>query len=352
MATGPLSEAVVPHLPGLGSFQGRAFHSARWDHACDLTNRRVAVIGTGASAIQFIPEIQPRVSQLYVFQRTPAWVIPRPDAPISTTRRDLYRRHPHLQRLARLLVYATREWRFLLFRHPGVMRLFEKLARRYLAMAISDPVLRDKLTPTYRMGCKRILLSSDYYPAMAQSNVELVTAAVSEVRPHSIVDADGVERPVDVIIFGTGFRPTDPPLAAHIRGRDGHTLQDLWRGSPHAHLGTTLAGFPNLFFLLGPNTGLGHNSVVYMTEAQIDHLLHALHYMARHHLDALEPRAEAQQAFVADVDRRMQGTVWVSGGCRSWYLDGTGRNSALWPGSSFSFYRRVANFRPGEYVHA
>jgi cation diffusion facilitator CzcD-associated flavoprotein CzcO len=350
MATGPLSEASVPDLPGLERFQGSAFHSARWDHTVDLSNRRVAVVGTGASAAQFIPEIQPAVARLHVFQRTPAWVIPRPDAPIGLARQRLYRRAPTFQRAVRLLIYLYREWSFVLFRHPRVMRYFQRAALRHLARSVPDPELRARLTPSYTMGCKRILLSDDYYPALTRPNVEVVTGGIAEVRPRSIVGCDGVERPVDAIIFGTGFRPTEPPLATHIRGRDGITLKDAWAGSPKAHLGTTVAGFPNFFMLLGPNTGLGHNSVVYMTEAQIEHIARAVRYAEANAIAALEPRREVQAAYVDAIDRRMRGTVWLTGGCRSWYLDRTGRNSTLWPGSSWSFHRRVSTFRPGEYV--
>ena len=350
VATGPLSAPRLPDLPGLGRFEGPAFHSAQWDHGYDLGGKRVAVVGTGASAIQFIPEIQKQVASLVVFQRTPPWVIRRPDAAIPEWRRRIYARLPLARLAARFLVYVYREAWIVVFRHPAVMERLQRLAARSIARSVADATLRAKLTPRYAMGCKRILLSNDYYPALTQPNVELVTESIADVRAHSIVAADGVERPVDAIIFGTGFRVTDPPIAERIRGRGGRTLRDAWAGSPKAHLGTTVAGFPNLFLLLGPNSGLGHNSVVYMAEAQIDHLIAALAYMRRHRIDALEPSETAQRAFVAEVDRRMGGTVWVDGGCRSWYLDRTGRNSTLWPGTSWRYYRRAARFRPGDYV--
>lgn len=352
MATGPLSEPAIPHLPGIERFDGRVFHSAQWDHGFDLTNRRVAVIGTGASAVQFVPEIQKQVAALHLFQRTPAWVMPRPDAPIPEWRQTLYRRVPLLQRFVRLLIYAYREVWIVVFRHPHMMRRAQRMALRHLEKSVADPTLRARLTPSYTMGCKRVLLSNDYYPALAQPNVEVITDGVGEVRPRSIVGRDGIERPIDAIIFGTGFRVTDPPLAGVIRGRGGRTLREAWAGSPHAYLGTTMSGFPNLFMLLGPNTGLGHNSVVYMTEAQLDHFVGAMRYMQRRGIDAIEPSGEAQRTFVADVDRRMQGTVWVAGGCSSWYLDRTGRNSTLWPDSSWSYYRRASRFEPAAYVIA
>jgi cation diffusion facilitator CzcD-associated flavoprotein CzcO len=350
MATGPLSAPAVPDLPGVERFQGRVFHSARWDHSFDLAGRRVAVVGTGASAIQFVPRIQPLVERLHLFQRTPAWVLPRPDKPIRPWQRRLFRRLPLLQRMLRLGIYSYRELSVVLFRHPWLMRRVQRLARRNLETAIADPALRAKLTPRYTMGCKRVLLSSDYYPALARPNVELVTDGLAEVRQRSVVGGDGVERPVDAIILGTGFRVTDPPLSAHVRGRDGRTLREAWGGSPRALWGATVAGFPNFFMLLGPNTGLGHSSVVYMSEGQIDHVMGALRHMRRHGVAALEPRPEAQAAFVANVDALMRGTVWTAGGCSSWYLDRTGRNSTLWPDFSWRFRCRAARFRPEQYL--
>ena len=350
LAYGPLSDPVVPPLPGLERFEGHVFHSARWDHGYDLAGRRVAVIGTGASAIQFVPRIQPEVARLWLFQRTPPWVIPRLDGKVRPWQRRLYRRFPALQRAARLGVYAWREACVTCFRHPAAMRRVQRLARWNLERAVADPALRARLTPSYTMGCKRILLSSDYYPALAQANVEVIASGVKEVRAHALVDGDGVERRADTIVFATGFRPTDPPLAGTVRGRGGVSLAEAWAGSPKAHLGTTVAGFPNLFLLLGPNTGVGHTSVVYMMEAQVEHLVAAMRFMRARGLSALEPRREAQEAYVADVERRMRGTVWVAGGCRSWYLDRTGRSSAVWPDFTWRFARRVSRFRPEEYV--
>ncbi|HEU4884474.1 MAG TPA: NAD(P)/FAD-dependent oxidoreductase [Longimicrobium sp.] len=350
MAAGALSDPVIPSLPGLDGFEGRAFHSARWDHAYDLRGKRVAVIGTGASAIQFIPEIQPLVAQLHVFQRTPPWILPRHQRELRPGERRLFRGVPAAQRAARGAIYVAREAMVLAFRHPRAMRAAQRVALRHLRKSVPDPALRAKLTPDWTMGCKRVLISNDYLPALAQPNVEVVTDGIAEVRARSIVTADGAERPVDAIIFGTGFQPTDPPLARHTHGRGGRTLAQVWAGSPRAHVGTTVAGFPNLFMLMGPNTGLGHSSVIYMIEAQIEHLLGALDHMRAHGIAAVEPRVEAQEAFIAGLDRRMTGTVWTSGGCRSWYLDATGRNSTLWPDFTWRFRRRVARFEPSEYA--
>jgi cation diffusion facilitator CzcD-associated flavoprotein CzcO len=349
MAAGALSDPVIPPLKGMEAFRGAAFHSAHWDHGFDLRGKRVAVIGTGASAIQFVPAIQPLVEKLHLFQRTAPWVMPRHERDIGGRTHGLFRRLPAAQRLVRGAIYLQREATLGLFRHPAAMRVAQRAALRHLRKAIADPALRKKLTPDFTMGCKRVLLSNDYYPALAQPNVEVVTEGIAEVREHSVVSSDGVERSVDAIIFGTGFRPTDPPLAPYVRGHGGVSLTDTWAGSPKALAGTTVAGFPNLFILMGPNTGLGHTSVLYMLEAQIDHVLGALAHMRSSGLGAVEPRPEAQAAYVASVDERMRGTVWVSGGCASWYIDHTGRNSTLWPDSTYRFRQRVARFRPDEY---
>ncbi len=349
---GALSEPALPKLRGLDTFAGTAFHSARWNHDHDLTGRDVAVVGTGASAIQFVPQIQPHVRRLLVFQRTPPWIVPRRDRPLTRLEHTLYRAVPPAQVAMRGAIFGARELFVLRFMHPREGAANERLARRHLEKQVADPKLRAKLTPSYRMGCKRVLISSDFYPALTQPNVTLVTDPISEIRPHGIATDDGVEHEVDTIVFGTGFHVTDSPIAARVRGRDGRTLAETWNGSPRAHLGTTVTGFPNLFILLGPNTGLGHNSVVYMIEAQIEHLRGALRTLERERAAVVEPRAEAQEAFVADVDRRMAGTVWTTGGCKSWYLDSTGRNSTIWPGFSFNFRKRVARFDPKDYVIA
>lgn len=349
LAAGALSEPALPAWSGLDGFAGRCFHSARWDPAFEPRGQNIVVVGTGASAVQFVPELQPLAARLTVFQRTAPWVVPRREAAVSARTRQWLRRWPGLQRAWRLGLWASREAAVLAFQRPAVMRLLERAARRHLHTAVADPVLRAKLTPAYTLGCKRVLLSNTYYPALAQPNVEVVTAGIAAVRPHGVLGQDGIERPADALIFGTGFQVTDFPVSRRVVGRAGQSLHTVWAGSPQAHLGTTVAGFPNLFLLQGPNTGLGHTSVLLMLEAQLDHLLAALRYMARNGVTAVEPRPEAQAAFVADVDARMRGTVWVAGGCHSWYLDETGRNSTLWPGSTLAFGRRVRGFRPEEY---
>ncbi|MEW6731308.1 MAG: NAD(P)/FAD-dependent oxidoreductase [Acidobacteriota bacterium] len=346
---GALCEPTVPQLRGIERFQGKTFHSARWDHNHNLAGRSVAVIGTGASAIQFVPEIQPKVDRLYLFQRTPPWIIPRHDRQLTDIERLLFKKFPFTQQLIRAAIYLKREFFVVCFRDPRMMWYFRRTALRHLEKAVSDPKLRAKLTPNYTIGCKRVLISNNYLPSLTRSNVEVVSEGIREVRANSIVTEDGMERQIDTIIYGTGFQVTDMPFAKIIRGRDGRTLSETWQGSPKAYLGTTVSGFPNYFQLLGPNTVLSHSSVVYMIESQIAHVLDAVRYMRKHNIATIEPRAEVQAKFIAEIDKLMQGTVWTSGGCASWYLDKTGRNSILWPGFTWLFRRRVEHFQPIEY---
>jgi cation diffusion facilitator CzcD-associated flavoprotein CzcO len=348
-ATGALADPSMPELPGLDRFTGRVFHSARWDHDHDLTGRRVAVVGTGASAIQFVPEIQPKVGHLHLFQRTPPWVLPRGNPRIPRTWQRRIARHPRLLSLVRNSVFSLYESFHIGFKHPAVMKVVERRARAHIAQQVANPELRAKLIPDYRLGCKRILGSNTWYPALSQENVGVVTAGISEVTATGIVDADGTHHEVDTIIFGTGFHVTDMPFADRVRGRDGQTLAAHWQGSPKAHLGMAVSGFPNLFMLLGPNTGLGHNSVLLMIEAQIAYLKRALRYRRDHGLATLEPTPVAQAAYVEEVDRGTSGSVWTAGGCLSWYVDDTGRNSTLWPGTVRDYQRRLARFEIGDY---
>jgi cation diffusion facilitator CzcD-associated flavoprotein CzcO len=351
-ATGPLSEPSTPNIPGLESFAGTVFHSARWQHDHDLSGRDVAVIGTGASAIQFVPQIQPVVGRLRLFQRTPPWILGRRSRRITRPEQAIYRYVPGAQRLMRGVVYWARESLGIGFFYPRVSRVAQRLAERHLRSQISDPALRAKLTPSYVMGCKRVLLSSDYLPSLTKDNADVITSGIAEIRPNSVVTTDGAEYPADTIIFGTGFRVTDLPMMYHVRGRDGMTLAQAWTPTMRAYLGTTIAGFPNLFFLLGPNTGLGHTSVLLMMESQLRQILKALEHMRRKGLTAIEPTQEAQRRDSAEVDRKMAGTVWATGGCNSWYLDSTGRNSTLWPGFATTFRLRLRRFRPHDYQPA
>ena len=343
-AQGPLSDPSLPEVPGIDSFEGRAFHSAQWDHEHDLSGERVAVIGTGASAIQFVPEIQPKVGRLHVFQRTAPWVIPHRNRPMKRWERALYRLFPPAQLAMRAGIYWARESFVLQFRRRAIGKLVERIPMMHMRKQIKDPELRRKLTPDYSIGCKRILPTDEWYPALAQPNVEVVTGGLTEIRPHSVVAEDGSEREVDTIIFGTGFHVTDVPIADRVSGRDGRTLAEVWEGSMQAYKGTTVAGYPNLFFLVGPNTGLGHTSIVFMIESQIAYVLDALRTMRRSGARTVEVREDAQAAYNAELDRMTEGTVWVSGGCTSYYIDRNGHNSALWPTYTWPFRRRLRQF--------
>ena len=350
-ATGPLHIPQIPEIAGLDTFNGTVFHSARWDHGHDLRGRRVAVIGTGASAIQFVPQVQRHAAALTLFQRTAPWVLPKPDRAIPGFLRRLYRAVPGAQKIARALVYARNELLVGGFRNPRRMRVIERVARGYLARAFAErPDLRAAVTPDFTIGCKRILLSNDYYPALRQPNVDVVTSPIAHVTPTGVVTADGVEHTVDTIIFGTGFKVGEGMAdGVTIIGRDGRKIHDVWANGPEALLGTTVAGFPNLFMMIGPNTGLGHSSMVYMIESQTRYLLDALRTVDAAAAVAIDTVAARQDAFNAELQRRFAGSVWTSGGCASWYLDARGRNRTLWPGYTFDFRRRTRRINPADH---
>jgi cation diffusion facilitator CzcD-associated flavoprotein CzcO len=345
--TGALHEPAIPDLPGLDEFTGTVFHSARWRHDHDLRGRRVAVIGTGASAVQFVPAIQPAVASLTLFQRTAPWVVPKPDREIARWRRRLYRAVPLAQKVRRALIYARNESLVSAFLKPRRMVLVERFARRYLNRVFADrPDLKAVLTPNFTIGCKRILLSSDYYPALKQPNVSVVTEKIVRVAPNAVVTADGVEHEADTIIFGTGFTVADALKHVPIVGRDGVALADV---GVAAYLGTTIAGFPNFFVMTGPNTGLGHSSMILMIESQLNYLLDALRLLDEHGATALDTCRDRQDAYNAAVQRRLAGSVWLAGGCTSWYLDDEGRNRTIWPGYTFDFRRRTRKVRPSDH---
>ncbi|GAA2582862.1 NAD(P)/FAD-dependent oxidoreductase [Actinomadura fulvescens] len=346
---GPLHQPSVPDLPGLASFEGTTFHSAEWDHSYDLTGKRVAVIGTGASAIQFVPQIAKRVRSLTVFQRTPPWIMPKPDRRVTGVERALFRRVPGVQRGYRNGIYLLQESFVLGFTNPKLIKAAGNLAAWHLRRQVPDPELRRKLTPGYTMGCKRTLVSSDYYPALMRPNVELTTEGITEIREHSIVTRDGREHEVDAIIFGTGFHVTDAMENAHIVGRNGLKIQDAWRDGIEAHLGVTVAGFPNLFLLLGPNSGLGHNSMIFIIEAQVRYVLQCLRMLDASRAARISVRPSAQDRFNEWVQRKSAGAVWVAGGCSSWYLDKNGVNRAAWPASTIDYWLRTRKLSPAEF---
>lgn len=344
-ACGGLTEPLYPDSPGIADFSGRAMHTARWDHSVDVCGKRVAVVGTGASAIQVVPAIAPDAAEVVVMQRTPPWVMPRRDRAVPQWYRAFLAAFPPAQRAMRGLTSWAREAQLISFTRQGAFRAMgERIARRHLEAQVTDPALRERLTPRYDLGCKRILLSDDYYPALTRANVT-VAPGLERVTTTGVVDADGDEHPVDIIVWATGFKVLEPPLADRVVGREGQTLaQAFARNDMSAYKGTTVAGFPNLYILQGPNTGLGHSSVLLMSEAQIDYLVPAV---ASGLVVEVDP--SHQRAYVEDIDRRLATTVWQRGGCRSWYQNGHGRNVALWPGSTHGFARMMRPFDRGAY---
>jgi cation diffusion facilitator CzcD-associated flavoprotein CzcO len=339
LASGPLHVPQYPAIPGLERFTGKVFHSARWDHGYDLAGKRVASIGTGGSAIQYCPAIAPQVGRLHVFQRSAAWVIPRDTRSYGERDRRRYGRHPWLRRLHRARLYWTNEARVLGFLHPALTRLPAARARRHLRQSVRDPALVAALTPDYTFGCKRVLISNDWYPMFNRPNVELVTAGIREIREQSIVTDDGVERPVDCLILGTGF-VVDPRIYMQrfpITGLPGHVLADDWQDGAEAFLGVSVSGYPNLHQLVGPGSALGHNSIIFMIEAQVRYVLSAMRELRRRGADWLDLKPEAQRRYNERLQGALRGTVWSSG-CTSWYQQADGRNFTLWPWSTVRYW--------------
>jgi cation diffusion facilitator CzcD-associated flavoprotein CzcO len=334
-------------------FNGETFHSSCWNKSYDLTGKHVAVIGTGASAIQFVPEVAAKAAQLTVFQRTPPWIHPRPDAPIPPSVRRILGTVPGAARGLRGTIYWALETRALGFAvDPRLMAPMEALARRHLAKQVPDPGLRARLTPDYTIGCKRILLSSDYYPALQRPNVELVTDRIKEILPHGVVTGDGSgqrSREFDALIYATGFRVVDSATELNVTGRGGVKLTDAWQDGIEAYRGITVAGFPNLFMLLGPNTALGHTSVVFMIETQIQHVMSCLRILTKERASTIEVQAAALREYNDGLQRRLRRAVWNAGGCRSWYLDEAGVNRTLWPGFTFEYWARTRRARRADY---
>jgi cation diffusion facilitator CzcD-associated flavoprotein CzcO len=350
LATGTLSTPAVPDLPGLGEFAGEVFHTGAWRHDVQLAGRRVAVVGTGASAVQVVPAIAPDVAHLTVFQRTASWVLPRLDRPYLRPERALYRRVPAAQRAARGLLWAYREGYVVPMAHQRrLLPAVQAFAGWHLRRQVREPGLRAKVTPHFDVACKRPLLSNDWYPTLQRPDVELVDRAVVRATPTGLVDADGREHPVDVAVFATGFTPTEPPVARLVHGPDGASLAERWGGSPRAHRGISVPGFPNLFLMYGPNTNLAHSSIVYMLESQARYVADAVRTLERLRLAAVDVRADVLVQEDADLQHRLAGTVWNSGGCTSWYFDRTGRNSAMWPTFTWRYRNLVRRFDPESY---
>jgi cation diffusion facilitator CzcD-associated flavoprotein CzcO len=349
LGMGGLSNPMVPDIPGLQTFTGDVFHSAAWDESFEPAGKRVAVIGTGASAIQIVPAIAPAAAHLTLFQRTPPWIIPRFDKPTTANERWRRRFVPGYAWFVRQSMYWLREFRaFGFVRNTRLLALAQRFALRHMHAQVPRADLRERLTPTYHMGCKRILLSDDYYPALCRDNVTLVTEPIREVRARAIVTHDGAEHEVDAIVLATGFLAQEFISPVQVYGRHGRSLEDTWADGPRSYLGISASGFPNLFFLVGPNTGLGHNSMVIMIEAQIAYVMSALRTMRSRGISELDLKPEVESTFTQTIARRTEHTVWASG-CKSWYLDERGRNTTLWPGFTFTYRRLTRRLEPSRY---
>jgi cation diffusion facilitator CzcD-associated flavoprotein CzcO len=350
-ATGPLTKPQLPNIPGLAQFPGTVFHSARWDHGHDLTGERVAVIGTGASSIQFVPEIQPEVGHLTVFQRTPGWVIPRFDRDTTPFERRVLARVPGATRAARLVQFAVRDLlHYRLIRRNRVFRrITEGVSRHHLRRHVADPVLRAKLTPDFEIACKRILISNTWYPALAQPNVDVVASGVREVRGNTVVGMDGSEAQVDTLILGTGFEVLPPPTTELIVGRHGTALADVWRTQLRHYRAVEVSGFPNYFRLAGAGCGIGHGSLVFMIESQTRYLVDALHGMRTHGHTSVEVTERAQGEYMTFLTDDLDNTVWMKGGCQSWYQDDNGQTASMWPKTMWSYRRLLTHFVPADH---
>lgn len=353
VAVGHLSEPKLPDIPGMSDFAGTLFHSARWDHSVDLEGQRIGVVGSGATAIQVVPELSKLARHLVVFQRTPSYIMPRPDPYYSEAQKRMFERIPETMKAERAAIFWANEERFAQRRNvPALVETATQAALRHMHSQVEDPVLRDKLTPRYRLGCKRVLKSDDFYPAIASSNVTLVTEEIEKVETTGLRVAGGAAYELDALIFCTGFEATDLPISHIIRGRDGLLLSDAWRGGMGAFATSAVGGFPNMWFINGPNTGTGHNSAVYMTEVQVDYILGALSHMEQEGVDSLEVSTEALDRYVGQIEAWSEGSVWLSGSCSSWYLDPrNGRLTTLWPSSAHQFRARTSRFESSPYVH-
>ncbi len=352
-ATGPLSRPLVPDIAGLDRFAGTTFHSARWRHDHDLAGERVGVVGTGASAVQLVPQIAPVAARTTVFQRTAPWVMPRDDRPSPEWRRRLYARVPFLQRLHRWRIYVSLEMVVTALIGRGrVGRLVSEGIRRrglaHLAASVADPERRALLTPSYAPGCKRLVIASDWYPALERSDVELVTESIIEVVPEGVRTADGALHPLDTLVLATGFAATEFPAPMRIFGRDGVEIARHWDDGARTHLGITVSGFPNLFLIVGPGTGLGHSSLVFMIEAQLNHVIGALCSARSTGVAAYELRRDVEARSYEELQERVSHTVWSSG-CSSWYRSADGRVDTLWPGSTIEYWWRTRRFDPQLY---
>ncbi|MGA6136377.1 flavin-containing monooxygenase [Acinetobacter dispersus] len=349
MASGPMHQPVLPKIKGLETFKGAQFHSAEWNHDFDLNGKKVAVVGAGASAIQFVPEIHPQVEKLTLLQRTPQWVLPKMDQSLPKLAQALFKVLPITQRLTRYGVYGVFESLNSSMHHPKLVSQIERLAKLNIRLGVKDPELRAKLLPDFTIGCKRVLQSNQWYPALAKPNVEVLRCGVEEVRGNTLIASDGSEHEVDAIIFGTGFEVSNPPIAKQIRNKHGKSMDEVWQGSANGYLGTVVEGCPNAFVMFGPNIAVSSSALI-IIEAQLAYILDMLKKVQAQQIETVEIRAEVLQQYNDEIQAALKNTVWNTGGCSSYFIDRNGRNSTLWPWTTFEMRARLAQCDLNDYV--
>ncbi|ENX55398.1 MULTISPECIES: flavin-containing monooxygenase [Acinetobacter] len=349
MAGGPMHQPVLPRIKGLETFKGAQFHSAEWNHDVDLNGKKVAVVGAGASAIQFVPEIQAQVEKLTLLQRTPQWVLPKMDQSLPKLAQALFKVLPVTQRLTRYGVYGVFESLNSSMHHPKLVSQIERLAKLNIRLGVKDPALREKLLPDFTIGCKRVLQSNQWYPALAKSNVEVLRCGVEEVHGNTLIASDGSQHEVDAIIFGTGFEVSNPPIAKQIRNKHGKSMDEVWQGSAQGYLGTVVESCPNAFVMFGPNIAVSSSALI-IIEAQLAYILDMLKKVQAQQIETVEIRAEVLQQYNDEIQAALTNTVWNTGGCSSYFIDRNGRNSTLWPWTTFEMRARLAQCDLNDYV--
>ncbi|WOF22839.1 NAD(P)/FAD-dependent oxidoreductase [Microbacterium betulae] len=351
-ACGHLADERLPDIPGRDTFAGEFFHSARWNHDVPLEGKRIALVGSGASGVQLLPELAAVASEVVVFQRSPAYIIPAPNPEYSPAQQRLFERSPDTLRALRAETFWTAEANFAARRGvPKYLEAARRIPLDHLERSVGDPVLRAKLTPDYELGCKRLLGSDLYYPTLQQDHVTLEASALARIDGSRAISAAGNAFDVDVIVFATGFEATEPLFADIVHGREGVTLADAWSDGMTAYASNTTHGFPNLFIMNGPNTSSGHNSAIYILEAQMDYILGALRFSHEADAPVLEVTEEAEEEYVARVRELSEGTVWLDGGCRNWYVDPrSGALTLIWPDFMHAFRETNATFEPDVYT--
>ncbi len=351
-ATGPLSQPVIPHFDGMERFQGKTFHTNHWDHSYDYSGKRVAIVGSGASAAQVIPAIAPDVEHLHVFQRSAHWVLPRADRTFGRFQRWLLGLKP-AYKLLRWMIYWQFETRVIAFKYSKpAIHLVQQQALRFLKRQVPDPELRRKLTPDFTIGCKRVVVSSTLYPALSRPNVTLHSReqGIASLDETGINTLDGQHIDVDLIVWSTGYDATDGVISYPVTGKHGKRLKDFWAQYPRAYLGTSLPDFPNLFIVTGPNTGIGHTSALFIIESQMNYILGCIRALKEQGLRSIEVRPEAERTYTQMIHREMERTVWKSGGCHSWYQSKSGHVIAMFPGFSFSYHRLTRTLKPADHI--